>query len=216
MKLESLNCNHCGAPLEVPETANFVTCNHCEAKLAIRRTASTTFTEQLGQIEAKQDRLLEKVTSLQRQNRLAQIDRQWDRDREKLLIADKHGNRHEPNATMAVMGGVVVVVFGLFWTVTAANLESRSPLGGSPFPVPFALFGVIFIFVGLATAVYQFTKAGDFRAAKRRYQRARQAAIRDNDQPDHRNPSELLADLDHIPTPGEYLAQLSEEDARLD
>lgn len=39
---ETLTCNSCGAPLEVPGTANVVTCNHCSCQLAIRRLGSAT------------------------------------------------------------------------------------------------------------------------------------------------------------------------------
>ena len=33
MRLVSLNCNQCGAPLEVPEKVQFLTCGYCSARL---------------------------------------------------------------------------------------------------------------------------------------------------------------------------------------
>jgi len=45
MNLEALNCNNCGAPINVPPTANFVTCKGCGAQLIIRRTEEATYTE---------------------------------------------------------------------------------------------------------------------------------------------------------------------------
>ena len=93
MQFETLNCNSCGAPLSVPDAANYVTCNHCSAQLAVRRTESTTFTEQLDQIESKQDKLLEKLSSLEHQHELAQVDRQWQLERESYLVANDRGHR---------------------------------------------------------------------------------------------------------------------------
>jgi DNA-directed RNA polymerase subunit RPC12/RpoP len=52
MQLESITCNHCGAPLDVPDAANFVKCNHCDSRLAIKRTQSTTYTEELAGLDS--------------------------------------------------------------------------------------------------------------------------------------------------------------------
>ena len=97
---------------------------------------------------------------------------------------------------MAVVMGVAAIAFGLFWTIGAANMGSRLPGGGlSP------LFGVVFILFGLGMAAYQLNKARDFRTARRRYHRARRVASRDGG----RSADEFLAELEHIPTPHEYL-----------
>ena len=47
MELISVSCNHCGAPLEVPPGANYVTCAHCGSRLAVKRTGSAVYTELL-------------------------------------------------------------------------------------------------------------------------------------------------------------------------
>ena len=39
MKLFSLNCNKCGAPLDVPGKVRFLTCQYCSAKLSVQRTS---------------------------------------------------------------------------------------------------------------------------------------------------------------------------------
>ena len=51
MKLESLNCNKCGAPLQVPAGVNHLTCNHCGTPLVVRRTESISYTEKLAEVE---------------------------------------------------------------------------------------------------------------------------------------------------------------------
>jgi Flp pilus assembly protein TadB len=170
MHLETLNCNNCGASLSVSEEANFVTCNHCSTQLAIRRTESTTFTQKLDQIESKQEEMQDTLNRLEQQNKLAQVDRDWERERESFMITDKHGRRHLPNEVMSVFGGVVVIVFGVFWTIMAARI------GGGPF----VIFGVVFILFGVGVSFFQFQKAKDYRAAQRRYHRHRRQVIRDN------------------------------------
>ena len=77
----------------------------------------------------------------------------------------------------------------------------------------FPLFGVVFILFGIGIAIHQYNKAGEFRAAKRRYQRARRTAVQGKGDPRQPSPREFLAELDNIPTPREYLEQLSEEES---
>ncbi len=200
MELETLNCNHCGAPLSVPQAANFVTCNHCSTRLAIRRTASTTFTEQLERIESQQEQVLEKLSRLERDNRLAQIDRAWEHERQQYLITDKYGHRHEPSETMAMFGGLLVIGIGIVWTVFAASVGS-----------PIAIFGIFFVLFGLGVSFFQYHKAQGFRAARRRYQRRRREAFRAPDSAERHDADVVFGELNNIPTPQQYLDQLGRQ-----
>ena len=58
---------------------------------------------------------------------------------------------------MSFMGLIIAIIFGVFWTVIAANITSNSPFGivGSIFP----LFGVLFIIVGIIQAAYHYKNA---------------------------------------------------------
>lgn len=51
---------------------------------------------------------------------------------------------------MGVIGGIILVIFGLFWTITAANMGA---------PSIFPLFGVLFIFVAIASIIYNYKNA---------------------------------------------------------
>ncbi len=88
MRTESLNCNNCGAPLEVPETAHFAKCNHCTTQLAIHRTDTATYTEKLAEVTQRADRLADELALLAYRNDLANIDRAWERDRQKMMLTD--------------------------------------------------------------------------------------------------------------------------------
>ena len=50
-------------------------------------------------------------------------------------------------SAMGAVGSVIVVIFGIFWTITAASM-------GAPFFFP--LFGVLFVILGIVQAVYHF------------------------------------------------------------
>jgi len=75
MELESLNCDHCGAPLEISLTANYVKCNHCGSQLAVRRSATATFTEKVEQLAETTEQLAEQVSDLTRQSKLTELER---------------------------------------------------------------------------------------------------------------------------------------------
>ena len=51
---------------------------------------------------------------------------------------------------MGGIGSVFSVIFGIFWTIFAVQMEA---------PFFFPIFGVIFVLVGIVQAVYNFTNA---------------------------------------------------------
>ena len=64
----------------------------------------------------------------------------------------------KPGRGPSMMGGfgsVFGILFGIFWTVMAANMTRGLGLVGVVFP----LFGVIFILIGVVNAVYHFKNA---------------------------------------------------------
>ena len=86
--------------------------------------------------------MAEQINDLQRRSEIAELDRQWELEREQFYVTDKHGHRGLPSKGGSVVSGVVLTVFGVIWTVFAANM------GGGLF----ALFGVVFVAFGLWTA----------------------------------------------------------------
>lgn len=64
----------------------------------------------------------------------------------------------KPGRGPSMMGGfgsVFGIVFGIFWTIMAANMTHGFGLVGVIFP----LFGVLFIIIGVVNAVYNFKNA---------------------------------------------------------
>lgn len=162
MRTESLACDNCGAPLEVPEQANYVRCNHCDSQLAVHRSQSVSYTELVDKIVQRADRLTDEVARLGYENELARIDRDWDRERERLMITDKHGRRYEPSMAGAMIGAVIAGIIGIFATALAGP------------------FGLVFLGIAVIAGVIGWVKASEFEAAKRRYRRRRAAVSMDS------------------------------------
>ena len=153
MTLTPVACHKCGAPLEVPNEARFVTCRHCGIQLEVKHNDSATWTEQIEEIQEQTEELVEQVAQLQYQNALQAIDRDWDRERESLLITHKNsGRRTEPNAAAAIFGICTVVVIGL---IVAVNVQSG--------------LGALLVLVGIVAGTFNLAKAKQFETAKRRH-----------------------------------------------
>lgn len=159
MQLETIACNQCGAPLSVPEAAKFVRCNHCAASLAVRRNESVTYTEVVEKLVAHTSKLTEQVAHLRYQTELSRIERDWESERKKHLIKQKDGSLSEPTHGGAMLTGIASGIGGaiaLFIGFTTKN-------------IPFALFGLAAVAIGLVSAVAQSHKAKEFDRAKKRY-----------------------------------------------
>jgi len=170
MQLLSLTCNHCGAPLEVPESAKFVTCTHCSSRLAIERSGGAAYTEVLEALEQRTEQIAGDVESLNLQSELDRLDREWMLQRDRYMVQDEHGHRHFPSKTGSMVAMVFVIGFAIFWMAMAA--------AASPF---FSLFGLIFI----AVAIWSFTtrrrKADEYERLRRQYERRRKEILRQID-----------------------------------
>jgi DNA-directed RNA polymerase subunit RPC12/RpoP len=167
MQVESVSCNNCGAPLEVGPGTNYVTCGHCGSRLAVKRTGSSLYTELLEKIDQKTDAMARQVAELRHHAELERIDREWEQERQGFLTSDKHGNKHEPaTPEFAVLGGVVVIGFGLFFAVLTASIVQ-----GGLFP----LFGLLVIGYGVYLLVTGPARAREFQRAREAYHRRRAA-----------------------------------------
>ncbi len=158
MELESLNCNNCGAPLEVSTSANFVTCSHCSTRLAVRRTETSAFTEQLESIDAKQNEMLDRLARIERQTDLADLDRQGEREQAAFMVSDKSGHKRLPFQMGGVISGIVAI-FGLFWTIIAGSMFR-----------PMALFGILFMGIAIYGGFARSRKLQAYEEAHARYQ----------------------------------------------
>ena len=112
MKTIALNCNECGAPLDVPESARFVTCSFCESRLSVEQTGNTYSTVLLEKLTATTEGLADEVRRLRAKTELASLDREWEQTRDSLMIQGQNGRKSEPSYVAAAMQAVVIVVIG--------------------------------------------------------------------------------------------------------
>lgn len=168
MEIVLLNCNGCGASLDVGPETRFVTCAQCGARLAVKRSETAAYTEVLESLERKTDAIADQLAELQRQNELERIDREWEKEREKYLSTRKDGTKYEPNATLGIIAAVIMGVFGLFWSSQALKMSA---------PTGFACFGFMFVVAAVGIGISSVVKAKQFQEAQERYRARRAAAL---------------------------------------
>jgi DNA-directed RNA polymerase subunit RPC12/RpoP/F0F1-type ATP synthase assembly protein I len=163
-KIVSVNCNHCGAALEVDEKTRFVTCKYCNSRLAVQRTDSAVFTEVLEKIEEQTGQIAGNLKVIELQNELNQLDREWAMSRDSLMMSGRNGSRSEPSAAGGVVAIVVGVLFGGFWMVGAMK-------DGAPWFM--SLFGIFFIGGCVVTGIMSIAKAGQLDTTRSDYESRR-------------------------------------------
>jgi hypothetical protein len=142
-----------------------------QAKAALLANPNAPVDGQLGQ------HLSDQLADVRYQNELAQIDRQWQIEQQRYLIADRYGRRHVPTPGMGIGGAVVGGIFGVFWTIMAFAITGSAPDAG-PFPivkVVFPLFGVLFTGAAIGYGIYCYNRAQQYQQAFQAYQARREA-----------------------------------------
>jgi hypothetical protein len=119
--------------------------------------------------------LSDQLAEVRYQNELARIDREWQIERERYMIADRYGRRHVPTAGMGLGAAVVGGAFGVFWTVMAFSITSGGPdFGGFGFAkVAMPLFGVVFTVAAIGYGLHAYSKAQQYEKAHAAYQARR-------------------------------------------
>src|SRR5262245_23859020 len=173
-EVTSVACNHCGAPLDIGPTTNFVTCAYCGYKLQVHRSASSVYTEVLESIDQRTAQMQQDLNVIKRQNEVERLDREWSLRRDELLVRDKHGQASEPSIIGGIFAAVVGVVFGIAW------IGITSSQGAPGF---FTLFGVLFMIAGLVAGISSIGKAARYSDAHRTYEQQRDQLMREQNPP---------------------------------
>ena len=160
MKVVTVDCNSCGAPLEVRANTRFVTCRYCSKRLAIQHSESSVYTEVLDDIKDSTDKISQDMEVIKLQNQLEQLDREWMLQRESFMITSKSGAKHLPKAGSPMNGGIFVAVFGVIWIGSAASKGSGA----------FPLLGIVVIAFALFSTVSSLGKVKGYQKAHTRYQ----------------------------------------------
>jgi hypothetical protein len=173
MIVETIACNNCGAPLNVPPTANFATCAHCNSQLVIRRNDTARFTETLDRIEDYTERIAEDVEHIRLQNDLERLDREWQRERRRFLLRERDGVSRLPTRSY-VISRVLVSIVALVLTTLWFGLASSAGDGA----LFFGWFGLIVVAITIANAVISIVRGINYNTAKQEYQTQREEILR--------------------------------------
>ena len=125
MRVLTLRCDSCAAPLEVPSHAKRVTCTYCNADLVVQQGGGVAFTEAMRKVEAQIEELRQGQARLERQRELEALDQAWEEQREPFLIRSEDGRAQEPNRPGALIEMLFYCLIGLpliatqAWPITA-------------------------------------------------------------------------------------------------
>jgi hypothetical protein len=173
----SLTCNHCGAPLDVPEAMRFVTCEHCGSRLEVHRTGSAAYTQVLEQIDQRTRNIEQDIEALRLQQELEQLDRDWATKRKGLMDRNGEGQTSVPTALGNVIGAMGLGVCGLVWLGIGSFMGHAMPgfTGGlQPF---FTWIGLGVVVLAVILGISGMGKASAYRNAEILYQQQRAALL---------------------------------------
>jgi hypothetical protein len=144
-----------------------------QAKAALLAGAPAGSGQQFG------EHLADQLAEVKHQNELAQLDREWEIERQQYLIRNRLGVAQVPTAGMGIGMAVVGGLFGVFWTVMAAAITGSAPDVG-PFSIAkvfFPLFGVVFTLAAIGFGIYTYSRAQKYQEAFAAY-KARRARVK--------------------------------------
>ncbi len=174
MTLEPITCNNCGAALDVPPEANYVTCAYCGSRLEVKRTPSVVYTQVLQQIDERTQRLSADVGQLQLQNELDRIDGDWEQQRQRYLLGDRTSAIIEPSGLLTVFWVVILLVFiaGLVVFVFLVSNAFTNEYSLGLFLMALAVAGVM-----IWGTFNRISRASSYQRAKRAYEARRSAVV---------------------------------------
>lgn len=159
MKLLNLDCNNCGAGMEVRVRRGKreeVACDFCGSTALVEETPRTRPLEGVGELSGARAEL-------------ARLDAAWRRQRRSFEGTDKNGNTVLPSQDQ-VVGAFIGAVLAVFMGIMIA---SRS--GESFMSVPLFIGSAFMVAVGFATR----RKLERFQHARARYKRRRREILSD-------------------------------------
>jgi len=119
------------------------------------------------------------MAAMNRDEELARIDSDWEREREQYRFMGKRGPYYPNSPIVSLFSGMLLVAFAGWWTWLAISMTT--PFAATPsFPAfaqwCFPLFGLLFLLVGLAASIGSYRTAVAYQRALSQYQ-ARRAAV---------------------------------------
>jgi LSD1 subclass zinc finger protein len=131
--VHSVRCHNCGAPLNIPQAARFITCQHCQAELQVEQTSDVVYTQIIHEVAKRIDNTQTQLNQLVLQQRIDRLDYEWKIKCEEILGTDSPNPDFEwnnywwclPGAVFVLLQGVAVayqnVTLGFLASVAVLN-----------------------------------------------------------------------------------------------
>jgi len=162
MKVTKVCCQGCGADLQVDESVRYVTCNFCNSRLEIVHDPTVTHSRLLEKIERTTDQMIGNLKVIKLQNDLERLDREWEQQRENLLIRDKNGSLLEPSEIGTFITSLVFVLMGCVMFIFLRGISPQ-----------FTFLGLLPILLGSLSFIFGMAKAKRFNRLKQHYRSQR-------------------------------------------
>ena len=160
-KTVKLACNHCGASLKVGRDTRFVTCTYCDTQLEVVEEDGAAFTRVQEAVERVERQL--DVLALERE--IDRLDREWDRERETLMVAGKDGTRFVPTRAQSSTLAAVSLVLGLGCSIAVIVIFERLHF--------MSIFGLVIAAAGIYGSRSFAAALAKYERAEHAYRRAR-------------------------------------------
>ena len=131
----------------------------------MQQTGSTVYTEALEEITETTSRIADNTDYIKLQNELERIDREWSQEKESFMVRGKDGQISVPSRTASLVGGIMVVGFGILWTLFATGIAGVFAAGFGRFGVIaglFPCFGLLFIGFGVFICIHNYSRSWSF------------------------------------------------------
>lgn len=143
MKATTVDCQKCGAPLEIEESVRFLTCRFCSSRLEVLRDGSATLTA----VRERAEQLEGEVEDLRQQLDLETLEREWAEETERHAAYSENGRSiPDGHPHMAAMIGYVLSGVLIFAGVVVIASEppnkpgqtsaTETPVEAPPIEIP--------------------------------------------------------------------------------
>ncbi len=172
MEIIKINCNSCGAGLQIPDKVEFFNCSFCGSQLKMVKSAGAQFTEVVGELVEHTEAISQNTNIIQLEKAIERLDRDWKRQKGRLGLEEHEASGGSMASTM--VGGGVAIVFVIFWIYGSSSISSQF---NDPISKVFPLLGVgmlILVLINIASAPMKLSR---FQKAKQQYEEKRQELL---------------------------------------
>ena len=201
MEIIKINCNSCGANLDLPKKVNFFQCSFCGSNLKLVKGQDVLFTEVLDELKEQTESISQSAKIIQIEQSIERLDREWEMQKDRLGLEEKDVGTE--NSMVQVFGIVLAVGFVIFWIVGAVKMSNAfdsfpshggghslldqvqgnrpSPPGGGLHRI-FPIMGILVLIIVLIKVFSLPAKVSKFQEAREKYDRQRRSLLQELDE----------------------------------